>query len=665
MASKQRIGSLLALFVGSLCGVAAGDGLARPLPLDQLGPALDRHFSADNDRSYTGAIVAVVKDGQIVLLRGYGFEDAAHRVPVDPNETLFPLGSITKTFAAVAIAQLLDEGRIQSVDDSVNRYLKRLPMPDNDGKAITIRMLGTHQAGFAERRMPFMRAGEPRPLMDSAYLRDNLPRYIRPVDTGSVYSNFGIAVLGLMVEDIMGEPFERYAARRIFAPAGMSNALFVSEARPYPRLAQTQVFYGDGTSAAVPQTWANHPLNLVPGAGAASGIDMARYMIALTGGNPALGISPLMTPATSSLVMSRLGSSHPLVQGYGIAFMHNTWNGHALAEHGGRTLGGTSYMTLIPELRIGIFVAATGEGSTRNPILQAFGVGRNAQAGPKGPVPPAPPLLSELRAIGLETLFGVYQPPLSATARVEFDASEYAGEYVGERRSAASVTEWFGLVFLGGASRITGDREGLTTPRGRYVPIARDVFWRDPAGPPKRPSGWSDLLVFRRDADGRVIDATYLYTDVVYRKSTTLMAPSGVVRWWPPLLLLVLTGALSVIWARRSAGRWTAPLAALTVLALPFTYFGAWPKMTTEPQSFVSIRPEDLIPFQLALNLLAILLVLLIVRAVQTLRSNSAPLEPPSWRATWGTWHLRLLALAALPTLWGMWRLSMIGWNIG
>lgn len=664
MAPKRRIGSLLSLLLGGLAQVTLGADPGKPLPLEALEPAFARHFSPNNGRSYTGAVVAVVKDGEVVLLRGYGFEDAAHRIPVDPNETLLPLGSITKTFAAVAIAQLLDEGRIQSVDDPVNRYLKRLPLPDNDGQAITIRMLGTHQAGFAERRMPFMRAGERRPVMDAAYLRDNLPAYIRPVNSGSVYSNFGIAVLGLMVEDITDEPFERYAARRIFAPAGMPHALFVAEARPYPRLAQTQVFYGDGTTAAVPQTWANHPLNLVPGAAAATGLDMARYMIALTGGNPSLGVAPLMTPASGALVMSRLGSSHPLVQGYGIAFMHNTWNGHVLAEHGGKTLGGTSYMTIVPELRLGIFVAATGEGSTRNQILQAFGIGRNAEPGPKGPVPPAPPLLSELRAIGLEALFGVYQPPIPTTARVTFEPSEYTGEYIGERRSSGSVTEWFGQLFRGGATRITGDRESLMTPRGRYVPIARDVFWKDPAGQPRRPSGWSDLLVFRRDADGRVVDATYLYTDVVYVKSNALVAPSGVIRWWPPLLLLLLTGLFGLIWARRSPGRLISILSAITVLALPVAYFGAWPKMTTEPQSFISIRPEDLVPFQLALNLLALLLLGILARAIQTLRIASTPPVSSSWRATLGVWHLRVLALAAVPTLWGMWHLSMIGWNI-
>lgn len=631
-------------------------------PLEALAAAYDRHLAPENGRSYTGAVVAVVKDGELVLLRGYGFEDAAHRVAVDPSATLFPLGSITKTFGAVAIAQLIDAGRIRGVDDPVNRYLKRLPLPDNAGNAITIRMLGTHQAGFAERRMPFMREGEARPTMDAAYLSANLPGYLRPVNSGSVYSNFGTAVLGLLVEDVTGEPFEQYARKRIFASAAMPHALFVAEARPYPRLAQTQVFYADGSTAAVPQTWANHPLNLVPGAGAASGLDMAHYMIALTGGNPRLGIAPLMQPESAALVMSRLGGTHPLVQGYGVAFMHNVWNGHVLAEHGGKTLGGTSYMTIVPQERIGIFIAATGEGSTRNALLQALGVGRGAEPGPKGPVPPAPPLLSELRAIGLETLFGLYRPPLPTTTRVDFDPAEYTGEYVGERRQIASVTEWFGQVFLGGATRISGDRGGLITPRGRYVPIARDVFWKDPVGPPKRPSGWSDLLVFRRDAAGRVVDASYLYTDVVYRKSNALLAPSGVVRWWPPVLLVVLTGVLAAAWPRRTRGRAMALLAALAVLALPVVFFAAWPPMTTEPQAYVSVKPHDLIPFQLLLDLLALLLVGLIVRAVQGLRG--ADTAGGTWRAAFGRWHLRLLALAAIPTLWGMWRLTMIGWNI-
>src|SRR6202046_4962406 len=95
-----------------------------------------------------GAVVAIVKDGQILTLRGYGYADVAKRTPVDPKLTLFRPGSVAKLFTWTAVMQLVEQGKID-LDADVNRYLD-FKIPDRDGKPITMRNLMQHTAGFEE-----------------------------------------------------------------------------------------------------------------------------------------------------------------------------------------------------------------------------------------------------------------------------------------------------------------------------------------------------------------------------------------------------------------------------------------------------------------------------------------------------------------------------------
>ena len=90
--------------------------------------------TALNNKSMSGVVLTLVQDGHMVLSKGYGYADYASGVPVDPANTRFRVGSITKTFTAMAIAQLLDSGQIASLDDPANKYLKRMQLPAPRGQ---------------------------------------------------------------------------------------------------------------------------------------------------------------------------------------------------------------------------------------------------------------------------------------------------------------------------------------------------------------------------------------------------------------------------------------------------------------------------------------------------------------------------------------------------
>lgn len=656
------LGLLASMSIGAAAPVTTpASSPASPAPTGDakaIEAAFDAAFSPSSKFRYTGAVVAVVQDGKLVFAKGYGHEDSAGKIPVDPAQTRFRLGSITKTLVGTGIGQLIDAGKISSLDTPVNPYLKRGQMPANRGQAITLRMLGTHQAGLAEARMPFQRAGVPKPRIDDAYLRANFPGYVAAVNSGSNYSNFGAAMLGYVIEDQTQQSFAQFAARDIFAPLGMTHSLVVEDARPQPRLADGDAFYPNGGKRQIPNLWANHPIVEAAGGMASTGEDMARYMIGLMGGGDS--VPALLTPQARAIVMARQGGTHPLTQGYGVLFMTNDWNGNRLVEHGGRTLGASSYMSLLPDRRTGIFVAVTGDYGQALPGAALLGL-PGAPAPDKTQQGKTLPGLSQLRAIGLEALLGRYRLPVNPQPSA-FNPADYVGQYIGQRRSLRSVTQIFSDTFLGGPLTISPGKPGeILLGRTPYRQVAKDVFWHDPALTPDRPSGWSDIMVFRRDAQGRVKDMSLLYTDVVFAKASGVLTParaSSALLWGAAILL---TGLLSFLWARGSRGRVVAPVTALAIILSPIIFFRSWPKAAVESLSYVWIRPSDLVLFQLWLDATALLALILIVLAVMTART---PGPSGGWRGTLGRWHLALLAVGALLLVIGYSSYGMIGWNI-
>jgi len=640
--------------------VAFAQTSAQPVGVGAIEAAFDRMFGPRGTVRHTGAVIAVVQDGRIVTLKAYGHADAAGKIAVDPARTRFRTGSITKTLVGVAVAQAMNEGRIRSIDDPVNAYLTRWKVPDNRGMPVTIRMLATHQAGFAERRQPFMRAGDVFPAIDAAYLDDNLPGYIVAANTGSNYSNFGAGLLGLMAEDAAKMPIDRYLAERVFEPARMANAVVVKGPEPIANAAQAQVIYANGGTRPLPDTWANHPINRMAGGLAMTGEDAAHYMIALMGGSPELGIADILGEQGRAFAFARQGGTHPAVQGYGLLFMVNDWNGTRLAEHGGRTIGTSSYMTLLPDRKTGIFVAVTGETGTTLPLAGLLGL-------PPAPAPDAAqagrplPTLSGIRSAGLEALLGRWQAP-AAVGTPASNLAPYAGEYISQRRQIRSVSEIFSANFLGGPMPVSVPGDGalqLGSSKG-FKPHGENVFWRSEALQPDKPSGWSDLIVFLPDEDGKPTRASLQYTDAVYLKAEGLAAPS---LWNKALLagaLVLLTGLLALLWAKGSRGRWLAVGMPFALIASPVLFFRSWASAPVEPLKYVQTTSMDLVPFQIWMNLVAVGALALAVLAVLGLRQPAIA----GWRGGLGRWHLRLLGFGAIPLLFAFWSYGLIGWNV-
>src|SRR5690606_9419985 len=174
-----------------------------------------------------GAAVAVVHDGQVLTARGYGWADTGSAGgeprPVDPDRTLFRVGSISKVFVATAVMQLVEQGRID-LDADVERYLD-FPLPRAFAQPVTMRHLLTHTAGFEERIKGLIALDGPGPDLRETVAVDP-PEQVFAPGTVPAYSNYGYALAGYVVERVSGVPFDAYVEQNVIRRAGMTSSTF-------------------------------------------------------------------------------------------------------------------------------------------------------------------------------------------------------------------------------------------------------------------------------------------------------------------------------------------------------------------------------------------------------------------------------------------------------
>src|SRR5947207_4055894 len=202
----------------------------QPSPAPQLTKADFETFldalipSQLRNRNIAGAVVSVVKDGQVLFQKGYGYADFEAKQPVLPDQTLFRPGSISKLFTATAVMQLVEQGKLD-LDRDVRGYLD-FAIPIIYPEPVMLRQLLTHTAGFEDTLKNLFVANESDLKLLRAYLVNQMPARIFPPGKVPSYSNYGFTLAGYIVERVSGEKFERYIDNHILKPLRMTNSTF-------------------------------------------------------------------------------------------------------------------------------------------------------------------------------------------------------------------------------------------------------------------------------------------------------------------------------------------------------------------------------------------------------------------------------------------------------
>ena len=322
-----------------------------PLTLDDLEDFCNDFILDQLDvHNIAGMCISVVNDGELFFTRGYGYYDRWLLEPVDPNRTLFRLGSISKTFNAIAVLQLVEDGLLD-LDTDVNEYLTAFQIPETYSEPITLKHLLTHTAGFEESAFPI--------VLDSPYYIDSLedilkygiPNRVRPPGEATAYSNYGTSLAGYLVELKSGKDYEQYIQDEIFTPLGMNKSSFE---QPLP--------YGLDELMSVGFDEEKEPgyfeyISIAPAGGASStAVDMSKFMLALLN-NGTYNSGRILENETMQLMQEDHFVVHPNLPGVNLGLYELDINNKHIIAHGGDTLFFHSYMLLFPEENLGVFIS--------------------------------------------------------------------------------------------------------------------------------------------------------------------------------------------------------------------------------------------------------------------------------------------------------------------
>jgi CubicO group peptidase (beta-lactamase class C family) len=431
MNRRQWLGAATAtLAVTTLTGLlrsesgAAAAAPSAPAPVAQVPAALQRfiqeYMSAMNA---PGLTLGLANRAGSLATGAYGYADLAAKIPITTAQ-LFQIGSISKSFAALVILQLQDEGKLD-VQLPVLRYLPWLPIETDYGE-ILIHHLLTHSSGMPDD--PPLFSGEP-----AARVRQTF----KP-GTQFHYSNWGFDVLGHVIESLDGVSWPVAVSRRILAPLGMTQTAAAITSNSRPRIAQSYLpLYEDRPYPRHGALAVAGPMSFLQASGsiAAPPLDMTRYMHLLLN----LGVGP-SGRLVSKEAFAAFSTPHIAAEefgpgasyGYGIAI--DTLDGHKRLRHTGGMVSFMSAMHVDLDAGLGAFASINAQQGYRpNPVAQ-YGLQVLRAASERKAPPPAP------RA-----------DPSAELA----DAAGYAGVYTAPNgRSLTIAADNAGLVLLDAGQRI-------------------------------------------------------------------------------------------------------------------------------------------------------------------------------------------------------------------
>ena len=459
-----------------------------PGPTDpaEMEAFLDELMAKDmQERHIAGAAIAVVKDGQLFFTKGYGYADLENKIPVDPEQTMFRIGSVGKVFTWTAVMQLVEQGKLD-LDADINTYLD-FRIPDTYPQPITLKHLMAHTSGIEDRWLESLTPDASELVSEREWLVDNFPGRVRPPGEAAGYSNYNAMLGGYIVARVSGEPYDQYIQKHIFDPLGMthSNVRLPIPENLRPFMSKSYI-YVDSALQPFPD-YVGQPAGMPSGSHQLSVTDMARFMIArLEGGvyDAPSNEMRILKEETAQKMLTTLYTPDPRLKGTAYGLFDFSENGQWVLGHSGYSPKMYGLFLLLPDQHLGVYVVYNSAGAA-GLDFQHYGFQR--------------------------PFFDHYYPAAAVTPiQPPADFAQRAERFTGQYRFANShSTTPEKVINLFGGPQINNGGDGtLVLPIGegnelRFVEV-EPLYFRQVDGP--------FSMVFREDDQGRII---YMFTDFV------------------------------------------------------------------------------------------------------------------------------------------------------
>jgi len=341
-----RMRGLLLLVPLLLVAEVAADERGHPKD-DELQAFVDATLEQTmQEHNARGAVVSVVRNGELVVSTGRGYSFFDEDQVVDPEETVFRIGSVAKVITYLAAMQRIDRGAIDP-DEDITRYLRSVGVDDTYDAPVTLEHLATHTAGFGAGAVGI--TNNPDHLRPRTEVLEN-PRALRIRPPGDLpgYGNYATELTAQLISDESGQDFEAYVRENIFEPIGMTSSMFEQHPEALHRAATNEAQRVDMYSQ-------------MPAAGGmrSTASDMGRLMLALlTDG--ATDDGRVLSAEAASSMLARWFTPHEALEGVAFGFWRQRRGNEVMLFHGGGIGSFRSQLLLVPAMDLGLFVSYHG-----------------------------------------------------------------------------------------------------------------------------------------------------------------------------------------------------------------------------------------------------------------------------------------------------------------
>ncbi|HEX4954663.1 MAG TPA: serine hydrolase [Thermoanaerobaculia bacterium] len=435
-----------------MLALAAVSAVAAPPSNDELVRYADAALAANYPADGPGAAALVVRDGEVLLRKGYGLAELELGVPIQPD-MVFEIGSVTKQFTAAAILMLEERGLL-SVEDEVTKHLPDYP---THGAKITIDHLLTHVSGIPSYTgLPewIPRVREDITLEQLIGLFKDKPLEFQPGERWA-YNNSAYILLGAVIEKVSGKTYEEFVEGEIFAPLGMKRSRYGSQSEVIPGRAEG---YGRDENGFRRAAYLSMTQPYSAGALFSTVDDLWRWEQGLASGR-------LLRPRTLERMFTPIKLNSGANAHYAYGWNTFEYGDRKVIEHGGDIFGFSSHVVRVPEEKLYVAILSNNPGAERSP--EDLGLGIAA------------------KAIGAAF---EERPALALDPKV---LDEYVAVYRFDAATTRAITHENGKLY--------SQRNGGA--KAEIAASAKDeLFFRDSAA----------RLRFRRDATGKVIGLDFL-----------------------------------------------------------------------------------------------------------------------------------------------------------
>jgi CubicO group peptidase (beta-lactamase class C family) len=516
---------LFATFAGD---AVAGDTAPPELTRADVEAWLDGYLPyAIGSGDIGGGVIVVVKGGEVIAQKGYGYADVASKRPVDPERTLFRAGSVAKLVTHTAVMQLVEQGKID-LDGDIKQYLD-IPVPDAFGKPVTVHQLMTHTSGFEELVRGLLARDPARLMPIETYVRETRPARIFPPGEVPSYCNYCVTLEGYIVQRVSGEKFDDYLDKHIFAPLGMNNSTF---RQPLPARLAPNMSSGYRV-ASQPARYFELVGPAPAGSLSTTGADMAKFMIAWMHAF-AGAESPLLGHEAAQRMQTTMFRAVPPTQGMAVGFFERDLNGHRVREHEGDTQFFHSRLAMFMDDAVGVFMSFNSPGKDG----AAYRIREH--------------LLTQFA----DRYFPAPVPEIAKMPEAVAHAQLVSGRYAASRRSD---TTFFKLFTLLGQGKVVATQDGAITVPGLTGLNGQPREWREVAPFVWRDGKSGEQVAAKLDGNNRVtmlsadeIGGVEVFLPVPWQQSGAWIVPTMVVA--SAILLLTALAWPIAAWRRRRRG---------------------------------------------------------------------------------------------------------------